>query len=98
MSAEPIREATEAERDAQILRGIREAFELSPLSLRLTGEELALVIRIADERDALRRAACEEPDSKYVVRECACCGHEPHGYLLLCTHNPCPCRDGRPKP
>lgn len=97
MTGEFIRESTDAELDAKMLRELRE-FHAEPGGIFLTHDELDLLLRIAEERDALRRAACEESGSKYVVRECACCGHEPHGYLLLCTHNPCPCRDGRPKP
>jgi len=98
VSVESVRESTDAELDAKMLRELRmwREHNLGPVTLEPI--ELDMLLRIADERDALRREMCADPDSKYVIRACACCGHEPHGYLLPCNRQSCGCRDGRPKP
>lgn len=95
MSVEAVRESTDAELDAKMLRELRE-FHAEPGGIFLTHDELDLLLRIAAERDDLRRAACAEPDSKYVVRECADCHHEPHGIRMLCINRFCACRNEGP--
>ena len=101
MSAEPIREATDAELDAKMLRDLRGWRERYPSTLKgsvpLTVEELDLLLRIADERDALRRAFCEEPEkpNPYLVTRCYHCFHAPHGVGFLCHSDKlCTCRGG----
>lgn len=95
-----VREATDAELDAKMLRDIRDAYEMIQGPLRLTHAEIRLLLRIADERDALRRAACADPDEphgdpRYVIDTCGACGHEPHGVGYLCIRATCPCRNDR---
>ncbi|WP_144834065.1 hypothetical protein [Microbacterium sp. BH-3-3-3] len=116
MTVEAVRESTDAEIEAKMLRELRVLpFELRKHgrdSVTVTVDELDLLIRAANERDQLRREACAEPvtpgtaprgvtpnmSAQYVIRECAACHHEPHGYLLPCNRQTCGCRDGRPKP
>lgn len=112
MSAEPINEATDAELDAKMLRELRDyaggMTRIGSRSRSLTPEELDLLLRIADERDALRRAFCEEPEApnpyaatpdgvstKYLVLSCHYCGHATHGAGFLCHDSKtCACRGG----
>lgn len=102
MSAEPVNEATDTELDAKMLREIRDYAQssmtrFSSAMRALTPAELDLLLRIADERDALRRAFCEEPEkpSPYLVLSCHYCGHATHGAGFLChDDNHCTCRGG----
>ncbi|KQM38411.1 hypothetical protein [Microbacterium sp. Leaf203] len=100
MTVEAVRESTDAERDAGILSHLRDWWMTVARRDKYTlgHEEVDLLLRVADERDELRREMCADADSKYVIRACARCGHEPHGYLLPCNRQSCGCRDGRPKP
>lgn len=116
MTVEAVRESTDAELDAAMLADLRayaRANAWSSAAVRpITPAELDMLLRVADERDELRREACAEPvtpgtaprgmtpnmSAQYVIRECATCRHEPHGYLLPCNRQTCGCRDGRPKP
>lgn len=102
MTVEVFRESTDAEADARMLADLRtwrvNRHPSSGDQVSLGLEEVDMLLRVAAERDQLRRETCAEPETKYVVRTCAACGHDPHGYLILCTVYPCPCRDGRPKP
>lgn len=98
MTVIPIREATDAEVEARMLSALRALSTGYPqlLSFLIDREELDMLLRIADERDALRREACAEPsppDPKYVVRTCADCHHEPHGIRMLCINRFCACRN-----
>lgn len=97
MTVEAVRESTDAELDAKMLRELRVLpFELRKHgrdSVTVTVEELDLLLRVADERDELRGQACADPDPKYVVRQCADCHHEPHGIRMLCNNQFCGCRN-----
>lgn len=100
MSVEAVSESTDAETDAVMLADIRawraNRHPASGDQVTLGLEEVDMFLRVAAERDELRREMCADPDSRYVIRACARCGHEPHGYLLPCNHHSCGCRDGRP--
>lgn len=98
-----------AERDARMLAHLRGREGRHAFGTVLTAEEFDLLLRIADERDRLAAELCEEqqgrgrrpindptPDSKYIVRECASCHHEPHGIGFLCSNLSCGCRNERP--
>lgn len=101
MTVTPIREATDAEVEARMLSALRALSAGYPhlLSFLIDREELDMLLRIADERDTLRREVCAEPsppDPKYVVRKCADCHHEPHGIRMLCINRFCACRNEGP--
>ncbi|MCC4250757.1 hypothetical protein [Microbacterium testaceum] len=91
-----------AESDARTLARLRARQGRHAFGTTLTAEEFDLLLRIADERDQLRRDLCEReekgdgprsnaPDG-YVVRTCPECGHSPHGVGMICWHEHCPCR------
>lgn len=97
-----VRDTTDAEVDASILSHLRGWWVT--ITRRdgywLGHEEVDLLMRVADERDALRRAACTDPDEphgdpRYVINTCGACGHEPHGVGYLCIRATCPCRNDR---
>lgn len=99
MSAEPINEATDAELDAKMLREIRDYGLVGSRhrAATITWIEFDLLLRIADERDALRRAFCEEPEAPnpYLILSCHYCGHATHGAGFLCHDSKtCACRGG----
>lgn len=60
--------------DARMLAELREwrarvdtnAREAGRWSMRLTIDELDMLLRIADERDALKRELCAEPDERMI--------------------------------
>ncbi|WP_156459332.1 hypothetical protein [Microbacterium sp. Leaf436] len=97
MTVEVFRESTDAERDAGILSHLREWWLTVARRDKYTlgHEEVDLLIRVAGERDELRREVCTEPDPKYIVRSCPSCAHEPHGYGFLCNRRTCACRNER---
>lgn len=84
MSTAP--EASQAELDARMLAELRAfaAMRRHAPTISLTQEEIAMIFRLADERDALRREACGMPDDavpapklvthvpEYVVSYCDC--------------------------
>lgn len=87
--------------DARMLADLREwrarvdtnAREAGRWSMRLTLDELDMLLRIADERDALKREACADPDEParpVEIRHSMTCNVPNAGgcYVPSCS---CPC-------
>jgi hypothetical protein len=99
------RSEAEAAHETRLIADIRSWRERWPDNrLSFAPDEVDLLLRIADERDQLRRDLREEqqgrgrrpvdaatPESDaYVVRTCTECSHAPHG--MICWHEHCACR------
>lgn len=53
------------ERDARMLAYLRAwRRSINPIQVTLTVDEFNMLLRVADERDALKAAACEMPDER----------------------------------